>query len=212
MGELDGPWLEPEEAEPRLILFAPATPSPEWYASLPALLDVTQPAALVAGTPGDTAALTALRQATRAATSALLVHDLSSATAAEADGAFFHDAGQVTGARRRFGSDWLIGVGCRSRHEAMDAGEAGADFVAFGAIDGSWDQGELADLVSWWSELFVLPAACLSAAEPRAVERLLAAGADLIGLGGALWDDPSSVAARLGEIAAVLGRAPRRAT
>ena len=67
-----------------------------------------------------------------------------------------------TDARKAVGDDRAVGVTCHSsRHLAMEAGEAGADYVAFGAFFPTGTkqvthQAET-DILNWWSELFVVP-------------------------------------------------------
>ncbi|MFX5656403.1 thiamine phosphate synthase, partial [Acinetobacter baumannii] len=72
------------------------------------------------------------------------------------------DDGDVADARDQLGRDAQIGVTCKnSRHLAMAAGEAGADYVAFGAFfPSSTKQTDVraeTDLLQWWSRVFELP-------------------------------------------------------
>lgn len=64
--------------------------------------------------------------------------------------------------------DLALGVVCSTRDEAMRAGEAGADYIAF-------DGEKAAELARWWVELFTVPCLCLTAPCEQAdfkVERL----------------------------------------
>lgn len=87
--------------------------------------------------------------------------------------------------RRSAGPDAIIGADAgRSRHEAMDLGEAGADYVAFGIPPHVEDRTRAAerqlDLVSWWSEVFVIPCVAFDVADVEQARRLAEAGADFI--------------------------------
>ncbi len=88
--------------------------------------------------------------------------------------------------RERLRDGRILGVGrLRTKHAAMEAGEAGADYVLFG------DEGKLAhdDLVArltWWVEIFETPCIAL-ARDLAAVPDLLATGAEFIGLDPVLW-------------------------
>jgi thiamine-phosphate pyrophosphorylase len=66
-----------------------------------------------------------------------------------------------------------------SRHAAMVAGEAGADYVQFGSLDLA-PPGAVIDLVAWWHELFVLPCAAAGRFSPATARTLAEAGADFL--------------------------------
>ena len=90
----------------------------------------------------------------------------------------------------------IAGAGrLHSRHDAMVAAEAGADYVMFGEPDASGHRpslGAVIDRVAWWAELFEIP--CVAyAARLDDIEALAAAGADFIAVGEALFDDPRGV-------------------
>lgn len=110
--------------------------------------------------------------------------------------------GPVADAREELGPEAQIGVTCHaSRHLAMDAGEAGADYVAFGAFfpSSTKDSGHSADLelVEFWSELFEVPCVAIGGITPDNCASLVAAGADFIAASGAVWngDEAAAVAA-----------------
>jgi thiamine-phosphate pyrophosphorylase len=78
------------------------------------------------------------------------------------DGVHLTDgARQVRKARKDLGADAIVGAYCgQSRHEGISAGEAGADYVAFGPIGGAGlGDGSLAgfELFEWWSEMIEVP-------------------------------------------------------
>lgn len=167
----DGPWLEPEEARPGLLLFADAVD-----AEVEGVLASGAVAALVV----DAAALAAWRPVARRHAVALLVRD---EVIGDVDGVHLASPAEVAAARTRLGPDRIVGAACGlSRHAAMVAGEAGADYVMFGDLDRPFDAtDELLELVAWWNELFVLPcAAAAGTLDEGASRTLVAAGADLL--------------------------------
>ena len=103
-------------------------------------------------------------------------------------------------ARRTMGDGAVVGVTCHaSRHLAMEAGEAGADYVAFGAFFSSTtkDAGHRPDLdlLSWWAEIFVVPCVAIGGITPANCRPLVAAGADFLAVVSAVWDHPDGPAA-----------------
>ena len=183
-----GPWLDPAEAEPKLVVFARPGPDGGVQADLEAALATGAVAALVVDPrelPEDAraSALDACRAACRRHASALLLRgDAAAARDARADGVHLDDPGRVAAARALLGSDGLVGVACGlSRHAAMVAGDAGADYVMFGPLDQKPEiDGDVADLVAWWSDLFVLPCAAAGRLTPELALSLAHAGADLL--------------------------------
>ena len=105
-------------------------------------------------------------------------------------------------ARLALGPSVQIGVTCHaSRHLAMEAGEAGADYVAFGAFYPTTTKvvEHHADpvLLSWWSTLFEPPCVAIGGITPANAAPLVAAGADFLAVSGAVWgsDEAAAVAA-----------------
>lgn len=100
--------------------------------------------------------------------------------------------------RARFGPDAILGVGCgASRHLAMTAGEQGADYVGFGALDGDPADPEI---LAWWQALMTPPLVAFGAADLETVGQMAVAGADFVAAGPALWaadDDPAAALAAL---------------
>lgn len=95
-------------------------------------------------------------------------------------------------ARLALGPSVQIGVTCHaSRHLAMEAGEAGADYVAFGAFYPTTTKTveHHADpvLLSWWSTVFELPCVAIGGITPANAAPLVAAGADFLAVSGAVW-------------------------
>lgn len=112
-------------------------------------------------------------------------------------------------ARQVLGRDVQIGVTCHnSRHLAMEAGEAGADYVAFGAFypTGTKSVEHFADpgILRWWSTLFPLPSVAIGGITPQNARPLIAAGADFIAVSGAVWNADEGVASAVRAFSAVL--------
>jgi thiamine-phosphate pyrophosphorylase len=126
----------------------------------------------------------------------LLQDDVAAALEVGADGVHLGvGAAEVAASRAALGGERILGVSCgRSRDAAMVAGEAGADYVAFGDLDRPAGQ-EVYDLLGWWSELFVLPCLAEVAITAGDCGRLARAGADFVAAGGAVWSHPEGAAA-----------------
>lgn len=97
-------------------------------------------------------------------------------------------------AREALGRDAQIGVTCHaSKHLAMEAGEAGADYVAFGAFYPSTtkDKGDAErpepEVLQWWSTLFEIPCVAIGGITPENCQPLIEAGADFLAVSGAIW-------------------------
>lgn len=109
------------------------------------------------------------------------------------------DDGTVAEARQRLGREAQIGVTCHnSRHLAMEAGEAGADYVAFGAFfPTQTKQTEYRaepELLTWWQDLFEIPCVAIGGITPENCAPLVAAGADFLAVSGAVWNGDEAAA------------------
>jgi thiamine-phosphate pyrophosphorylase len=96
-------------------------------------------------------------------------------------------------ARDVLGRDAQIGVTCHnSRHLAMEAGEAGADYVAFGAMfqTGTKNVEVFADtdIVKWWTLISPIPCVAIGGITPDNARAIVEAGADFIAVSGAVWN------------------------
>jgi thiamine-phosphate pyrophosphorylase len=119
--------------------------------------------------------------------------------------------GDVREARALLGPAAQIGKTCHdSRHLAMEAGEAGADYVAFGAFHPTTtkpsDYRPEPSILTWWSTLFEIPCVAIGGITPDNAKPLVDAGADFLAVCQAVWgsDDPK---AAVGAFEAVLNGA-----
>ncbi|RMD90687.1 MAG: thiamine phosphate synthase [Alphaproteobacteria bacterium] len=123
----------------------------------------------------------------------------------------------VAEARRLLGHDKDIGVSCRaSRHAAFEAGEAGADYVAFGAFFPTTTKAETAradpEILRWWSEIAELPSVAIGGITAENCAPLVAAGADFLAVSSYVWDHPEGPAAAIRALNEAIDRAdPDRA-
>lgn len=99
--------------------------------------------------------------------------------------------GTYEAARKAVG-DGIVGITCHdSRHLAMEAGEKGADYVAFGAFfpTQTKDAKHHADtsLLQWWSQLFTVPSVAIGGITVENCRPLVQAGADFLAVSGGVW-------------------------
>ena len=95
-------------------------------------------------------------------------------------------------ARAALGEDATVGVTCHnSKHLALEAGEAGADYVAFGAFFPTQTKEAPTkaepQLLEWWSYATTLPCVAIGGITPENCGPLVRAGADFIAAAGAVW-------------------------
>jgi thiamine-phosphate pyrophosphorylase len=103
-------------------------------------------------------------------------------------------------ARAALGPNKIIGVTCHaSRHLAMEAAEAGADYVAFGAFYPTRTKQPKAaadpEILSWWNELMVVPSVAIGGITVENAPQLIEAGADFIAVSAGVWQHPGGPAA-----------------
>jgi thiamine-phosphate pyrophosphorylase len=98
-------------------------------------------------------------------------------------------------ARAAMGPGSIVGVTCHdSRHLAMEAAEAGADYVAFGAFFPTRTkepktQADI-DLLRWWSEVMVVPSVAIGGITVENAPVLIEAGADFLAVSAGVWEHP----------------------
>jgi thiamine-phosphate pyrophosphorylase len=114
-------------------------------------------------------------------------------------------------ARALLGPAAQIGVTVHdSRHLAMEAGEAGADYVAFGAFFPTTTK-EVRhhpdpSILSWWATLFEIPSVAIGGVTPANGRALVDAGADFLAVCSAVWDHPEGPGAAVRAFQAILER------
>jgi thiamine-phosphate pyrophosphorylase len=112
-------------------------------------------------------------------------------------------------ARAELDKDAQIGVTCHnSRHLAMEAAEAGADYVAFGAFypTATKDVRHMAEIetLELWSQFTEVPCVAIGGITPENAKPLIEAGADFLAVSGAVWNHPDGPAAAIKAFNALL--------
>jgi thiamine-phosphate pyrophosphorylase len=195
-------------ALPQLYLIVPPGVPAGFPARLAAAMDAHPPACVRLGAGPDEAAIrgdaAAIAPLCRARDVPLLLEShFRLAADLGLDGVHLPDgARHVRAARAALGARASIGAFCGvSRHAAMAAGEAGADYIAFGPVGATaLGPGEVAepDLFAWWSELFELPVVAEGGVTDQAAAAL-ARCTDFLALGPELWGaaDPAAALAAI---------------
>src|SRR5690348_16723062 len=115
-------------------------------------------------------------------------------------------------AREQVGPNRIVGVTCgASRHRALVAAEAGADYVAFGAFFPSSTKAgtkhrATPDVLLDWSETTVVPCCAIGGITQENCGPLVEAGADFLAVIGAIWSHPQGPRAAVAEFNAVFER------
>lgn len=141
--------------------------------------------------------------------------DISLAKRLNADGVHLGQSdGDPREARIQLGPKAQIGVTCHaSRHLAMDAGEAGADYVAFGAYFPTETKivEHFADpsLLGWWTTVSEIACVAIGGITAENCPPLVAAGADFIAVSGAVWNHPAGAAVGVQEIVSAMNSVGR---
>jgi len=140
---------------------------------------------------------------------AFIVNDsMSLAKRIGADGVHLGQSdGDIREARPLLGPGAQIGKTCHdSRHLAMEAGEAGADYVAFGAFHPTTtkpsDYRPDPSILTWWSALFEIPCVAIGGITPDNGRPLVEAGADFLAVCQAVWgnEDPAAAVKAFEEV------------
>jgi thiamine-phosphate pyrophosphorylase len=125
---------------------------------------------------------------------ALLVeNDAELAADLEADGVQLKAASaDVASTRRIVGRDAIVGVDCgTSRHDAMTAGEAGADYVGFSGVR---QEAAGESIIDWWASLFEVPCVALDELPEVEARQLVLDGADFVTPPSIMWESRSAAA------------------
>ena len=155
-----------------------------------------------AGDAAILAAVDALSPVARAHGVAVILNDRPDLAArSDCDGVHIGQSdGSLAEARRLMGPDAMIGVTCHdSRELAMEAAEAGADYVAFGAFFPSTTK-ETAhrpdpEILTIWQETVEIPCVAIGGITPTNAGELARVGADFVAASSAVWTAPEGAAA-----------------
>ena len=112
-------------------------------------------------------------------------------------------------ARRIMGKGLSIGVSCHdSRHLAMEAAEAGADYVAFGPVYPSpTKQAAPAtglETLAWWSTMMEIPCVAIGGITPQNARAVVESGADFLAVISAVWGHEDGAAAAVAAFERIL--------
>ena len=186
----------------RLYLVTPSTAGADFADTLARALDAGDVAAVQlrlkdAGDDQWRRAIDALRPVSQSRGVAFLLNDRADLVRSTGcDGAHVGQTDMAAGeARRLLGPDLTLGVTCHdSRDLAMIAGEAGADYVAFGAFfptttKDAPTQAEPA-ILAWWAEVMELPSVAIGGITAGNCAPLVQAGAGFLAVVGAVWGHP----------------------
>ena len=148
------------------------------------------------------AAVKSLKPVARAYDVTLILNDRPDlASRFDCDGVHLgQEDGRLDVARRLMGADRIIGVTCHdSRDLAMDAAEAGADYVAFGAffptLTKETHHTPDLEILSIWQETMLTPCVAIGGITADNCRPLVAAGADFIAVSSGVWSHPDGAAA-----------------
>jgi len=191
----------------RLYFQFPAQPSAKLEAQLAQAIATTDAACVLLcgdGTPVDENHAGRLIDRVQASGLACLIeHDASLAERLGADGLHLDaDSEDYTAARKLLGESANIGVLCGlCRHDAMQLAELGTDYVAFGpkaeSVIDAIDQ--YADLIAWWSEIFVVPCVAWNVETAEQAAKFATLGADFVAPSARIWRDDDALR-RIAEI------------
>jgi thiamine-phosphate pyrophosphorylase len=207
------PKMQPETERPaaRLYLVTPPVSDAEAFARMlePALEAADIAAVLLRLEPGGESELvTGIKLlgpiAERAGAALLLDGNVDLVGRSGADGAHLTGIRAVEDCIERLKPDRIAGAGgMTTRHDAMLAAEADADYVLFGEPDLNGERPSLAAIeerVSWWQEVFEPPCVAYATSLDE-VSALAAAGADFVAVADFVWNDPRGPAAAVADAA-----------
>lgn len=164
----------------QLITVVPPPLHEEWAERFTGLISGFRPAGIIVQGSPSRHSLKLIAAAHAHVLAVLVEDDIESGGRVEADGVHlsaFHT--HVPAARLAMGASAIIGATCPlTRHEAMVAAEAGADYIAFPFSDEM--AGKALDLTSWWSEVTEIPVALWCGASMPCRQVRIASAADFI--------------------------------
>jgi thiamine-phosphate pyrophosphorylase len=195
----------------RLYLITPPVLPPNFPVLLASALDAGDVAAVqlrLKDVPDDTLQRTIdqLRPIVQSRGVAFLLNDRPElAVKTGCDGAHVGQTDMKAPAARKILKELTMGVTCHgSRHLAMQAGEDGADYVAFGAFypTTTKEPPEMAELetLEWWAKMMELPCVAIGGITAANCAPLVKAGADFLAVVGAVWNHAESPAAGVREM------------
>jgi len=202
----------------RLYLITPPILPPNFEDQLAAALDAGDVAAVqlrLKDTPDTILQKTIdrLRPIVQSRNVAFLINDRPDlAVKLGADGAHVGQTDMKAAQAREILGDLTLGVTCHnSRHLAMEAGEAGADYVAFGAFFPTTTKAppEMADIETLrdWAELMEIPCVAIGGITAENCAPLVQAGAEFLAVVGAVWNHPAGPPAGIRAMLAAIAAA-----
>ncbi|MFC3079177.1 thiamine phosphate synthase [Phenylobacterium terrae] len=114
-------------------------------------------------------------------------------------------------ARRLMGPDRMVGVTCHdSRHLAMEAAEAGADYVAFGAFFPTTTKDAPTraepEILTIWQETMQTPCVAIGGITVETAREIVRAGADFLAVSAGVWKHPEGPAAAVAALNAEIAK------
>ena len=203
----------------QLYLITPTTAGPGFADTLAAALDAGDVAALqlrLKDADDDfwRRSIDALRPIAQSRGVAFLLNDRPDlAVATGCDGAHVGQTDTPAPSARKLLGDLTLGVTCHdSRDLAMQAGDDGADYVAFGAFFPTTTKNAPAiadpDIIAWWSDLMELPCVAIGGITAENCAPLVTAGADFLAVVGAVWAHAEGAAGGVRALNAAIRSAP----
>ncbi|UPG71905.1 thiamine phosphate synthase [Roseomonas gilardii subsp. gilardii] len=158
-------------------------------------------------------AIDALRPVAQSRDVAFLLNDRADlAVQTGCDGAHLGQEDGDHAAARTLLRDGILGITCHaSRHLAMEAGELGADYVAFGAFFPTATKETVhkaePEILSWWAEVMEIPSVAIGGIDAANCAPVVRAGADFLAVVGAVWNHPEGPAAGVRAMNAAIAEA-----